>query len=377
MVVARLEALRAARLHAQRRATDLDALVRATIGLHSTDYATPYLSAWARLDELDPRAMFARLNAGRGLVRVNAFRNTVHVVLAEDAPTILAGTGAATELVGRRSGAIKPLSDLEVDRAVGDLLDALADGPLTNAALKDALPALGADLRYWVMIGMGRGEIVRADGAAPRSNRTRYALARQWIPGFVPGQIRPAEARRDLLARAIRAFGPVTEADLAWWLPAPKGEVTRALASFGGTVARVVVDGTTYWFDPALADTPAPPRETSGAWLLPYEDALLKGYQDRAWCLAPGLQPVVFPHNPEHWFPPDGVDPGPGPHPGVRASGEARPTVWYGGRVVGRWEERGGVVMQLHVDVGTEGVHAVARERERLERFLAECFERM
>ena len=374
MSATRLEVLRAARLHAQRRAPDVDTLVRATIGLHSTDYATPYLSAWARLESFDAGALFARLNAGRGLVRVNAFRNTVHVVHVEDAPVVLAATGAATEQVGRRSPGIKALSDAEVDRGVGQLLAALAEGPRANAALKNVVPNLAADLRYWVMIGMGRGEIVRADSPGPRSNRTRYALARQWIPGFVPGQVAPADARRELLARAINTFGPVTEADLAWWLPAPKGEVTRVLASLGRAAARVVVDGTAYWFDPALADAPAPPRDTHAAWLLPYEDALLKGYQDRAWCLAPGLQPVVFPHNVEHWFPPDGVDPGPGPHPGVRTSGEARPTVWYGGRVVGRWEERGGVVTQLHAEIGAEGVAAVAAERDRLTMFLADTF---
>ena len=145
MSATRLEALRAARLHAQRSAPDVDTLVRATIGLHSTDYATPYLSAWARLATFDAGDLYARLNAGRGLVRVNAFRNTVHVVHVEDAPVVLAATGAATEQVGRRSPGIKALSDAEVDRGVGQLLAALADGPRANAALKDVVPNLAAD----------------------------------------------------------------------------------------------------------------------------------------------------------------------------------------------------------------------------------------
>lgn len=375
MSAARLEALRAARLHRQRRAPDVDTLVRETIGLHSTDYATPYLSAWARLDRFDPAALYARLNAGRGLVRVNAFRNTVHVVHVEDAPVVLAACGAAVAQVGRRSPGLKALPDAAIDRGVDALVAALADGPRTTNQLKAALPELAADLRYWTILAMGRGEVVRADGPAIRSNRTRYALARQWIPGFVPGEIPAADARRAVLARAVRSFGPLTEADLAWWLPAPKGEVARALAGLGRDYARVVVDGVAWWYAAELADAPSPPREAQGAWLLPYEDALLKGYQDRAWLLAPGLQEVVFPHNVTHWHPPDGVDPGPGPHPGARASGEARPTVWYGGRVVGRWEERDGdVVLQLHADIGAEGAAAVEAERRRLAAFVAATF---
>ncbi len=370
MTTTLLEQLRAARLHLQRSASDFDALVGASIGLHSTDYATPYLSARARLGDLDADAVFTRLNAGDGLFRVNAMRNTVHVVQARDLPVLVAATGAAVGAVARRSPGLAGLDEPALAAGVDALVDALSDGPRTTNELKAALPAQAPHVRFWVMLAMAQGKVLRADSAHLRSNRTRYDLAARRAPALAD-PLDPAEARRTLLLRAVDTFGPLTVEDLAWWLPAPKGEVSRALTTAGPAVARLEVDGRTYWYTPALADVHAPPRADLGAWVLPYEDAFLKGYLDRAWLLAQGLREVVFPYNVGHWAPPDGVSPGPGPHGGVNASGEARPTLWWGGRVVGRWEQAGDrVAWQLHADVGAEGRAALGAEVERLEGFL-------
>jgi hypothetical protein len=54
------------------------------------------------------------------------------------------------------------------------------------------------------------------------------------------------------------------------------------------------------------------------------------------------------------------------------ASGNAGPTVWWDGRVIGGWRqaEDGAVVLQLLEDVGTDGVAAVEREAARLTSWL-------
>jgi hypothetical protein len=367
-----LEALRLARLSKERRAVGtIDSLVRAHIGLHSTDYATPYLSIFARREGFDAAELTRRLNRGEGLVRVNAFRNTVHVVHTDDLAMVVAATGAACAAVGRRSPGLKGLSDAEIRAGVARIRGALEGGPLESNRLKAMVPELAADLRFWLFVAMGDGEVIRAETPHARSNRSRYALTRAWVPGFQGLDLPPVEARRVLIRRAVEAFGPLTEADLAWWVPAPKGEVARALAGLAPHLRAVDAEGGRYYYAAALADEPACRREELGAWALPYEDSLLKGYFERSWLLAPGLREVLFPHSPVHWAPPNGVSPGPGPHGGVKATGEARPSLWWDGLVVGRWEEAaGGVVWQLHADVGAEGRRAIEAEIGRLEGFL-------
>ncbi|MCB9676215.1 MAG: AlkZ family DNA glycosylase [Alphaproteobacteria bacterium] len=359
-----LNALRRARLRSQ-SAPDVVSLVRAHIGLHSTDYATPYLSALARVEGFDPAGLFARLQTGDGLVRLNAFRSTVHVVHADDAGIVSAATGAVIEKIGRRSPGLKGLSDKAIDRGVDALCAALEGGPQTNAGIKAAAPELAGDLRMWMYVAMGRGLAVRADGPHARSNRVRYALARDWCPFERPDV---DEARRAVLLRAVDAFGPITADDLAWWLPATKGEVKRVLASAGPDYASFEEGGQTYWFHGSL--DAVPDEGPLGAWLLPYEDSLLKGYKERDWLLAPGLRDVVFPLRLEHWAPPDGAAPAT-TRSGVNVSGEARPSIWWDGRVVGRWEERaGGIVWQLHADVGTEATARIGARVAALEHAL-------
>ncbi len=371
MNAALLEQLRSARLSRQRSASDVDRLVQESVGLHSTDYASPYLSCWARIPEFDAADLFRRLNTGDGLVRVNAVRNTVHVVHVADLPLVIAATGPAVATVGRRS--LRALTDAEVRAGVARLQAALEGGPLGSAALKAAVPDLAVDMRSWLLIAMGEGEVIRADTPHARSNRSRYALTRSWVSAYAGPELPAAEARRRLIGRAVAAFGPVTEADLAWWLPATKAEVARALADLGADARMLVVDGVRYWYATDLADAPAPARESHGAWLLPYEDGLLKGYQDRSWCLTPGLREVIFPYSIAHWHPHGGGAPGPGPHGGVNTSGEARPSIWWAGRVVGRWEEHAdGVVWRVHGEVGVEGRAGIAAEVARLDRFLTE-----
>lgn len=190
-----LENLRAAGLFLHRQWKDIDSLVRGNIGLHSTDYASPYLSAWARLSRFDAANLFWRLNTGQGLVRINAMRNTVHVVQTDDLPLISVATGEAVRQVGRRIPALRPLSETQIRAGLESLYAALEAGPLDNNALKAALPTLAENIRYWLMMGMGEGQILRADAAHARSNRSRFALSRQWVPGFGPGEVPAAEAR--------------------------------------------------------------------------------------------------------------------------------------------------------------------------------------
>jgi hypothetical protein len=360
-LAARLAQLRRARLASQRQ-PDLASLLDAHVGLHSTLYTTPYLSSWARIPGFDPAAMFDRLQRGDGLVRVGAMRTTLHVVSVDDLPDVFAACGPGIEKVGRR--ALKKLSDAAIARGIDALLTVLADGPQTTNDLRKMLPDQAKALRYWTMIAMGRGLVVRADAAHAASNRTRLATTTDWI-GALPA-VGPTDARRRLIRRAVAGFGPVTIKDLAWWLPAPQREVKAALDGAPG-IRSLTVDGTDWWFPEALDDAPGP---SIGAWVLPYEDSLLKAYKDRDW-LVGDLQPVLFPFNAQHWRPPSGEDPGPGPHQGANVSGEARPSVWWDGRAVGRWErEDTTVVHELHVDPGPEGRAAIQDRLAALQAFL-------
>ena len=66
-----------------------------------------------------------------------------------------------------------------------------------------------------------------------------------------------------------------------------------------------------------------------------------------------------------------------GPHAGVvfDANGNAGPTIWWDGRVVGGWAQRrsGEIAWKLLEDVGSEAECAVGAEAERLQGWLGDA----
>ncbi|MFW9794141.1 MAG: hypothetical protein ACFFEE_07565, partial [Candidatus Thorarchaeota archaeon] len=51
------------------KASDFCEVAKAQLGLHSTDYWTPYLSVWSRIGDYDAKEMFESIDNGREIVR--------------------------------------------------------------------------------------------------------------------------------------------------------------------------------------------------------------------------------------------------------------------------------------------------------------------
>ena len=135
-----------------------------------------------------------------------------------------------------------------------------------------------------------------------------------------------------LVAAYLRAFGPVTETDVAWWTGWPLGVTAAALAAArprGRRPPLVHPDDT----DPvdAGADGRAAPRPGPDA------DGL-----EAARLVPAGGQPALY-------------DP----------YGNVGPTLWWGGEVVGGWAVRkdGTVATRMLVDRGAGRAAALERRR--------------
>ena len=355
-------------------------LVRSQLGLHSTDYWTPYLSVWARKGDYRPERVFQSLQTGDRLARINAFRRTVHVVHVELLADLLAATGPGLEKTGRSFPTIRGLEDDEVEARLGEFLAALDSGPASMRAIKKAAPALGDLARPLLLMAMGRGLVVRAGAPHARSTTCEYALTRHRIPGL--GSLdHYEEATTRLLLRYVRAFGPVSVEDAAWWLPTTKGRARKLFESREAELARVEVDGRGLFMEREdLEAARAIKRKGSPTvWILPYEDHLPKAFRERSWYLPPELAPRLFPRSArDHW--PTGSEPKramPDGGAATNQSGEIRPSVWVDGQVVGRWElgeevRSRYVVMDLWGGISKTARRLVEQKRGRLESFVNE-----
>ncbi|MDQ3870428.1 MAG: winged helix DNA-binding domain-containing protein [Chloroflexota bacterium] len=336
-------------------------------GLHASDPGSVYLAAYSRTSALEVGTLERALYEERSLLKVLGMRRTMFVVPVELAAVI---NSACTRAIGRqeRRRLVRMLEGIAVaadaERWLGQVEAATmaaleARGEATAAELTREVP----ELRTQISFGEGRkwagtvglstrvlfllaaeGRIIRA---RPRgswiSSLYRWAPMDGWVRGGL-GELPPDDARRELVRRWLAAFGPGTLADLRWWTGWTVGEVRRALEAID--VAEVDLDGATGL---VLANDLEPVDETEPwAALLPALDSTVMGWTARGWFLGEH-GPALFDRN-----------------------GNAGPTVWWDGRVVGGWGQSasGEVVFRLLEDVGFDAVEAIESAAARLSAWL-------
>jgi hypothetical protein len=155
----------------------------------------------------------------------------------------------------------------------------------------------------------------------------------------------PAEkAQAELVGRWLRAFGPATVADVKWWFGTTLTAARQALRDIGAV--EVDVDGV-----PGVAlpdDLEMEPEGEPWCALLPGLDVTTMGWIDRDWYLGDHRTQVFD------------------------ANGNAGPTAWWNGRVVGGWcqDGDGRVQLQLLEDPGTDGRRALQQRADELTAWL-------
>lgn len=347
---------------------DLPAITRSVVVLHATDPATVVLSALARMAHPDPAAVERALYEDRSLVRMLGMRRTLFTATLDAAPIVQASSTLAVAATERRKlhqlleGAGIP--DLnrwlaDVERATLAAVEELGEAAATE--LTPRIPELAVRLRlaegtpYATTAGVSSRVLflLAADGHLVRgrpkgrwtSGQHRWSTMAHWL-GAPLEELDPAAAKVALARRWLERFGPGTVADLKWWTGWTLGATRTALA--GLDTAEVDLDGTPGLVLADDLDEVAAPEPWVA--LLPGLDPTTMGWAARDWYLGPH-KPVVFDRN-----------------------GNAGPTVWADGRIVGGWAQRkdGRIATRLLEPLGKRQAAAVDAEARRLEAALGD-----
>jgi Winged helix DNA-binding domain len=349
------------------RAGDVVEAARSMVCLHGTDPATVYLSAWARVDGMAVADMDRALYDDRSLVKHLAMRRTLFVFPRETLP--VAQAGASNRVADNERRTLIRIVEREGLQRDGDgwlreaserVLELLADGrEATSSELRAEIPLLEGSVVYGAGKSWGgkmpigprvlttlsaAGRVVRASNVGGwMVSRPRWTSMRSWLGEELAPPPDP-EGVAGLVERWLRAFGPGTAVDVKWWLGSTVTAVRRALADL--EAVEVELDGQTGYLLPDDLE-PAAPIEPWAA-LLPPLDPTTMGWFERGWYLGPYKEQLFD------------------------TAGNAGPTVWWDGRIVGGWRQSdaGEVEFQMLEDVGAEGMRAIERESERLNAWL-------
>jgi hypothetical protein len=295
-------------------------------------------------------------------------RRTIFVVPAELVPVVRAACTRAVAVTERRKtvqflreGGVTEDPEPWLAAVEKETLEALRRrGSALSTELSGDVPALAERMV------LARGKtyegsqsvasrvlpLLAADGlivsGRPRGSWTSggqywWSPVEDWLPGGIP-ELPVDQARARLAREWLRTFGPAPAADLRWWAGWTVTQTRAALAAVGAV--EVDLDGVPGVVLPDdLEPTPAP---EPAAALLPGLDPTTMGWQNRGWFLGEHAKDLFD------------------------TNGNAGPTIWWDGRVVGGWAQRrtGEVVVHFLEDAGAEAVAAAEAEAAMLGQWL-------
>ncbi len=349
------------------RAADVTTVAGDLVGIHATDPASVYLGAWARVTGLTHDEVAAALYEERSVLKVVGMRRTMFAAPRDLAGVINAAAARAIGVAERK----RLIQMLEGASVAPDVPAWLAEVEAQTIAALDELGAATATqltrrvpgMRIQITFGEGKkwaGKVgvstrvlfmLSAEGRVIRgrprgtwlSSMYEWSLMERWLGGTL---IDPPlqEARADLVRRWLETYGPGTVRDIKWWTGWTLAAVKQALTDV--EAIEVELDEGQGFVLPD--DTAATIDHGEWVALLPALDTTTMAWKDRAWYLG-GLEQRLY-----------------------DSAGNAGPTIWLAGRIVGGWSisAAGRVVYQLLDQVSRESIAAIDSEVARLQEWL-------
>lgn len=364
------------RLLPSARTDDIASITESVVALHSTDPSTVYLSAMARMKHPSIAAVSKALYDDRTVIRHHAMRRTLWVFTPQMARWAHAAcTTALASVQWKRLAQMVEDSGIADDGAAwvtaarADTLATLRTlGTATARQLGKAVPALteklvlspgksyaatqGAHTRVLLNLGFD-GAIVRGrPGASWTNSEYTWSVMEDWLGDALPDAFAGVDAASGAaeLARAyIGRFGPATAADLQWWAGWTMGITRKALAAVGAV--EVDIDDGVGW---VLPDDQGDDRSSPWIAFLPALDPTTMGWKDRSWYLG------------EHGKFGDRL---------FDRNGNAGPTIWADGEVVGGWVQRktGEVAYELLMDLPRARLKQIDTEAARIRELIGDA----
>lgn len=217
----------------------------------------------------------------RTLVKTWSLRGTLHLVPAVDLPLWAAAAAGEEPYWESRDWLASRDMTVKEAAALFDAIGAVLEGRcLTRTELSDEIERrLG---RRYERLRSGWGELLQPAAlmgtlcfGPPRGGNVTFVRADEWIGGWSAAD--PDEARREVLRRYLRTFGPAKPADFARWSGFGNPAAKELFAA--AELELVEVEGTRVWL--AVGDDGDFDADPRGIRLLPQYDTYVIGFRPR------------------------------------------------------------------------------------------------
>jgi hypothetical protein len=297
---------------------DAVAICRDICGVQAQLMPAARLQIRARNPKIARADIEAALWQSRTLVRALAMRQTVHLIPSDEFPIYIAALQSSRVPPVLRIMARFGIEVEEADALTAAILETLAAGPMTKAAVEAAVrPQVSQRVRAWMdkvwnvlRLPLVQGLVCYGSG---EGNEVRFVRTDHWLAKFQP--VAEGEAQALLLRKYLGAYGPATPQDFAHWSGMP---VKQCALTFKELQEELVpVDEWGMILEPDRKVLNAATIRNTSVKLLPAFDPLLLAHSKKHHLIEDRYYKRVY-----------------------RSLGWISPVILVGGRIVGTWSHK-------------------------------------
>jgi len=275
--------------------SDVLAVVGKVCGLHSQLPMTPYYSLWSRVKGFEPEVLDRLLYRDKSLTKTWFMRGTLHMIPSQDLPVY---HNALRRMWFEHHGRYMnepgwPSREDRKRKLYPKIKEALAEKPLRRKELSDRVRVLLADeSQPYERLFSAWGGILKETSylgltvhGEPCGREACFARLDKWLPHVDLNDVSETEARRQLLKKYLRGYGPASAQDFACWSGMLTSEANKTIEGSKG-LKQVQLEGSRIelWMleedfralEKVDVETQVPPR------LLPKYDSYLMGHKNRS-----------------------------------------------------------------------------------------------
>jgi len=280
-------------------------VVDEVLGLNAQGALNVQLSLWNRVAGLETDFIPKALYEDRSLVKLWVMRNTVHIIPSKRLPiyhkaleqSLMHEWNRWTVKTGTKESAAS------WEPSYAKVLNALEHVPMTIKQLQDALGWSDREsqisLSRLVREMSLRGILCHAEPSGPWHHTKGYRFARidKWLPDIDMDSVSKDEALTSLVRSYLKAYGPASISDFAYWSGMKVGEAKPTFDNLSDSLVKVTVPENGGKFLILEEDLPAlleAGEQPAPARLLPCFDALIMGHKDKSRFIEPSVMNRVF-----------------------------------------------------------------------------------
>jgi len=210
-------------------------------GLHATSPTAPYLSLFARMQSFNKDDLYYELHTKKTLGKIRCMRGTVFILPKELIPAAYIATNLQVEMNTGRYVQYVGVTPEEYEQMSNQIMLVLKGKGMTTREIKEALQT-NTNISAIINLMCDRGLLIRGPSKSGwKSNVHEYHIFTEYFPDVDLGEMEVSAAKVKVVEQYISSFGPVTEADIAWWTGFTKKDVRKAVDTLGDFIASIKI----------------------------------------------------------------------------------------------------------------------------------------